>query len=259
MLSARCSEISQKADAPFIAAGAGHGLFVRTREATTLTAVVKEDGIEKGLDALFTETDRVARFGFTATELTRQKQLLQRAFERAVAEKDQQESRSFAEEFIRNFTTDEPIPGIVYESQLHQRFLPEITLAEINKLARSWASDKNRVVVVNAPERPGLAVPDATKLASVIKAASAKNLTAYVDAVTSAPLVETPPTPERSQRPPPKRRTASRSGSCRTASRSSSSRRRSKTTSWCFARSAPAARRSRAMRTTLRHRPRCRS
>ena len=149
---------------------------MRTREATTLTAVVKEDGIEKGLDALFTETDRVARFGFTATELTRQKQLLQRAFERAVAEKDQQESASFADEFIRNFTTDEPIPGIVYESQLHQRFLPEITLAEINKLARNWASDKNRVVVVNAPDKPGLAVPDATKLAAVIKAASAKNL-----------------------------------------------------------------------------------
>jgi len=195
MLSARYSEISQKPDAPFIAAGASNGLFVRTREATTLTAVVKEDGIEKGLDALFTETDRVARYGFTATELTRQKQLLERAFERAVVEKDQQESRSFAEEFIRNFTTDEPIPGIVYESQLHQRFLPEITLAEVNKLAKNWASDKNRVVVVNAPEKPGLGVPDSTKLAAVIKAASAKNLTAYVDAVTSAPLVETPPTP----------------------------------------------------------------
>ena len=40
-----------------------------------------------------------------------------------------------------------------------------------------------------------MAVPDAPKLAAVIKAASAKNLTAYVDAVTSAPLVETPPTP----------------------------------------------------------------
>ena len=78
--------------------------------AATLTAIVKEDGIEKGLDALFTETDRVARFGFTATELARQKQLLQRAFERAVAEKDQQESASYAAEFIRNFTADEPHP-----------------------------------------------------------------------------------------------------------------------------------------------------
>ena len=195
ILSARFSEMAQKPEAPFIGAGAGDGLFVRTRQASTLTAIVEQDGIEKGLDALFSETDRIARFGFTATELTRQKQLLQRAFERAVAEKDQQESATFAAEFIRNFTNQEPIPGIIYESELHQRFLPEITLAEVNKLAKNWATDKNRVVVVNAPEKPGLTVPDAPRLAAVIKAASAKNLTAYVDAVTSAPLVETPPTP----------------------------------------------------------------
>ncbi len=194
MLSARFSEMAQKPDAPFIGAAAGNGLFVRTREASTLTALVKEDGIEKGLDALFTETDRVARFGFTATELARQKQLLQRAFERAVAEKDQQESSSFTAEFIRNFTTDEPIPGIVYEAALHQRFLPDITLAEVNKLAKNWQSDRNRVVLVNAPDKPGLTVPDAPKLASVIKAASAKNMTAYVDTVSNAPLVDTPPT-----------------------------------------------------------------
>ncbi len=194
MLSSRFSEMAQKPDAPFIGAGAGSGLVVRTREASTLTALVREDSIDKGLDALFTETDRVARYGFTATELTRQKQQVQRAFERAVAEKDQEDSASFAAEFIRNFTTDEPIPGIVYEAGLHARFLPEITLAEVNKVSKNWAGDRNRVVVVNAPEKPGLVVPDATKLAAVIKAASAKNTTAYVDTVTNAPLVSTPPT-----------------------------------------------------------------
>ncbi len=136
MLTARLSELAQKPDAPFIAAAASSGLFVRTREAATLTAVVKDNGVEGGLSALFTETDRVARFGFTATELARQKQLLQRAFDRAVAEKDQQDSASFAAEFIRNFTTQEPIPGIVYESELHARFLPEITLAEVNTVAK---------------------------------------------------------------------------------------------------------------------------
>jgi len=195
MLTARLSEIAQKPNAPFIGAAAGTGALVRTRQASTLTALVREDGIEKGLDALFTETDRVARYGFTATELAREKQALQRAYDRAVAEKDQQESRSFAEEFIRNFTMNEPSPGIVYEDALHTRFLPEITLAEVNKLAKNWTGERNRVVAVNAPDKPGLVVPDATKLAAVIKAASAKNTAAYVDTVSTAPLVATPPTP----------------------------------------------------------------
>ena len=195
MLSARFAELAQKPNTPFIGAAAGTGLFVRARAASSLTALVKEDGIDRGLDALFSETERVARFGFTATELARQKQNLERAFERAVTQKDQQESASFAAEFIRNFTTDEPIPGILYEADLHHRFLPEITLAEVNKVARTWATDHNRVVVVSAPDKPGLVVPDATTLASVIKTASAKTLTPYVDTVTNAPLVENPPTP----------------------------------------------------------------
>jgi zinc protease len=193
MLSARFSELAQKPNAPFIGAGASSGSIVRTRGTSTLTAVVREDGIERGLDALFTETSRVAQSGFTATELARVKQAIERGFERGVAEKDQQESGTLAAEFIRNFTTREPIPGIVYESDLNKRFLPEIALDEVNRVAKNWATDRNRVVVVNAPDKPGLAVPDALKLAAVIKAASARELKAYVDTVSSSPLVETPP------------------------------------------------------------------
>ena len=87
----------------------------------------------------------------------------------------------------------EPIPGIAYENALVQRFLPEITLADINALARDWVPDRNRVVSVNAPKKTGVTVPDAGALAAVIKSAGGANLTAYVDSVSSRPLLETPP------------------------------------------------------------------
>ena len=64
----------------------------------------------------------------------------------ATVEKDKSPSGPLADEFIRNFLQDEPIPGIVYEYALNQRFLPEITLAEVNALAKDWAPDRNRVV-----------------------------------------------------------------------------------------------------------------
>ena len=44
------------------------------KEAASLVAVVKEGGVERGLEALLTEAERVSRFGFTETELARQKQ-----------------------------------------------------------------------------------------------------------------------------------------------------------------------------------------
>ena len=80
-------------------------------------------------------------------------------FEQLAASNDEHTSVSLADEFIRNFMQQEPIPGIAYEYGLVQRFLPEITLAEVNSLASDWVPDRNRVVVVSAPKKPGSAAP----------------------------------------------------------------------------------------------------
>ena len=191
MLSGRFSEIAQKPDAAFLSAGAGRSDFVaRTKDEAQLSARVKEDGIEKGLDALLTEVERVARFGFTATEFDRQRQNLLRSYERMVIEDQNRQSNSRADEYVRNFLTDEPLPGAELEQALHQRFLPEISLEEINAVGREWFTDQNRFVVVTAPEKAGLVMPDETKLAAVIKAAPGKDLKAYIDNVTSAALLD---------------------------------------------------------------------
>ncbi len=195
MLSARFSEIAQKPDAPFIGAGAGRGLFVRAKEATVLNALVKQDAIEQTLDTLFTEMERVARFGFTPPELERQKRNLMRSLERAVAEKDTQFSASFAAQYIAHFTQGAPFPDADTRFALHQRFMPGITLEEINTLAKAWAPDSNRVVLVNAPEKEGVAVPDDRKLAAVIASAAGKELKPYVDTISTAPLLDPLPDP----------------------------------------------------------------
>jgi zinc protease len=195
MLNARFGEMTQKPDAPFLGAGAGEESFVRTKHARVLSANVTEGGIERGLDAILTEAERVARFGFTSTELDRARANLARSVERAVIEKENQQSGTLADEFIRNFLQREPIPGIVYENELYKRFLPQITLAEINSLAKDWTPNRNRVVAASAPDKPGLAVPTEAKLAAVMATAADKPLTAFVDTVGTAPLLDAPPAP----------------------------------------------------------------
>ena len=194
MLSARFAEIGQKSDAPFIFAGAGRGGFLaRSKEAAQLNAMAKEGGIERSLDTLLVEAQRVSRFGFTATELDRQRQNVLRRYERMAAEGETRESASRADEYVRNFLDNETLPSADDEYALHKRFLAEITLDEINKLAKEWFTDGNRLVVLTAPEKGGLTIPDEAKLAAVIKAAAAKDLTAYVDTVASAVLLDSMP------------------------------------------------------------------
>jgi zinc protease len=185
--------MAQKPDAPFLDAETNRGLIVVSTEATSLSAIVPEGGVEKGLGALFTEADRVAKFGFTQTELDRYRLSLSKIFEQLASSNDEHTSQSLADEFIRNFMQQEPIPGIFYENGLVQRFLPEITLADVNGLAHDWVPDRNRVVSVAAPKKDGVPVPDEAKLAAIIKASSAANLTAYVDTVSTKPLLEPVP------------------------------------------------------------------
>ncbi len=196
MLNGRFAELAQKADAPFLGAGASRGTFLaRTKEDASLSARVKEDGIDRGLDALLAEAERVSRFGFTATELDRAKQNMLVNYQRQQAEQDNRLSGSRADEYIRNFLEKESLPTADDEYALHQRLLPTVTLEEVNKLAKEWFPDENRLLVLTLPEKAGLAIPDQAHLAAVIKSAPAKALTPYVDTVAAAALLDSIPAP----------------------------------------------------------------
>jgi zinc protease len=198
MLNGRLSELAQKPDTPFVFGFTGRGSFLgKTKDIVFLTALVKEGGIERAMRTLLTEAERVARFGFTDTELARAKVNVLRNYERLSLEKENALSAMKASEYVRNFLVSETLPSADDEYALHQRFVPEITLAEINKLAREWYPNtvKNRLVVLTAPQKAGLTIPDEAKLAAIIKEPIAADLKAYVDTVASAVLLESPPTP----------------------------------------------------------------
>ena len=104
-------------------------------------------------------------FGFTATELDRAKQANLAGSERVVDESPDRESSSRADEYTRNFLQREALPTIRQELAFHRRFLPEITLSEMNALAADWFPEANRLVIVSAPEVVGRMPPSESQLA----------------------------------------------------------------------------------------------
>ncbi len=195
MLNQRFTEISQKPDTPFLMAISNQGPFIGLKEVFVLSALVQEGEIERGLRALYTEGERVARFGFTATELERQKTEMLRIFERIFTERRTQDSSSYAEEFTRVFLEGEPVPGIEYEYDLHKQFLPGITLDEINRLAAEWMSDRNRVVLVNAPEKESVPVPTEEELTALLESIDEQKIAPYEDTTTDEPILDELPQP----------------------------------------------------------------
>ncbi len=115
MLNERFAEIAQKPGAPFLGAASSKGRLVESKDIFALSAMVPEGGIARAVGALYTEGERVARFGFTDRELERQKSEALRAFERAFTERATEDSGDLAEEFTRSFLQGEPTPGIAWE------------------------------------------------------------------------------------------------------------------------------------------------
>jgi zinc protease len=195
MLSARLDEIAVGANPPFVSAAADRELLPapRTRDIATLQAIVSSDGVTRGLTALVTELQRLSRFGFTATELARAKQAMMLDYERSVTEIPDRDSPSRADEYTRNFLQSEALPTIWQELAFHRRFLPGITLADVNKLAEDWFPADNRLIVVAAPDAAGIVLPDERQLAAAVRAASPNRLTAYVDTTAGQTLMEAKP------------------------------------------------------------------
>ncbi|HEX2644971.1 MAG TPA: insulinase family protein [Thermoanaerobaculia bacterium] len=193
MLNARLAEIARGADPPFLWAGSQSGVYVRTSEVAYQAVGVRDGEIPRGLAALLTETERVQRHGFTATELDRVKKDLLVYYEQAYRELDKLESSNFSSEYIRNFTQQEPVPGIPMERELVNALLPTITLADVNRLASEWNRDANRVILVNAPDKPGVPVPTEKELLAIFQKAAASPVQAYVDRTVDGPLLPVAP------------------------------------------------------------------
>jgi zinc protease len=193
MLNDRLVELTKEAEPPFLFAFMGEVPIVRTRRLQMVAAVVNQDGIEAGLEALLIEATRASRHGFTATELGRSKAELTRNIEKAYNEKDKTKSAEFSRELLNLFLRETAAPGIDYEYEMAMKLLPEITLAEINQIAASRVGEKNRVVLAGAPEKEDVAVPMEEDLVAVFERVEKAEIEPYVDKALDQPLVAEEP------------------------------------------------------------------
>jgi zinc protease len=181
MMNARFSELGHKSDAPFTYAGSFDGQLGRSAEYSGFYAAVADGGIEKGLEAILTESARVREHGFLPTELDRARRDLMAGMEKAYAERDKSESRGFAGAYVQLFLAGEPAPGIEASYRLTQALLPGITLDEVTELARRRVHDENRVILATAPEKPGLTPPTEEALRAVAARVARTKVAAWKD------------------------------------------------------------------------------
>lgn len=194
MINDRLAELTQKENPPFLMANSGYGALFGPKSVYSSVAVCQNGKIEEGIKTVLLENQRVLKYGFTQTELDRQKAAMMTSVETSYNEREKQKSNSYAEEYKCNFlTTEEPFPGIENEYNYYKAFLPGITLDEVNSLAAKWITKENRVVILTAPEIEGVKVPTEAELRKYLDEAENTPVKPYDDKVSDKPLIPVEP------------------------------------------------------------------
>lgn len=190
MLDARFSEMQQDAKIPFIGASSGYSNFIGHCDAYSSSATAKENRIEESLETILKENYRVLKYGFLETEFKRAKEEMLNNYEVAANEADKTESYKFASDYIEHYLRQAPIPGAKREYNFAKKYLQEITLEEVNNLAKTWITKENLVAVVLAPQKDGIKIPTEAKVLEIINNPALENVTPYVDTYKEQELVD---------------------------------------------------------------------
>src|SRR5665648_835098 len=194
MINDRLAELTQKENPPFMYASSSYSELFGPESVYNSVAVCQNDKIEEGIKAVLLENERVLKFGFTQSELDRQKTASMTSIENAYNERDKQKSINYAEEYKRNFLiTEEPFPGIENEYNFFKAFIPEIKLEEVNALAKKWITKENRVVILTAPEVAGVTIPTEADIRRYLAEVEQIPVKPYADIVVDKPLVPVEP------------------------------------------------------------------
>lgn len=195
MLTQRLDEIRQKPDAPFIFAGTGYGNFVRDLDYFSASGVVSPGKVEAGIQSLIIENERVAQFGFTEPELDRVKRAVLNSAERAFKEMDKAESRAIVGRYVNHFLEGNFAEGEAWKYEFYQEILPNISLQEINDLAKQLVRSENRVIIVTGPDAEKDNLPSEENILTLIGEVDNMMLSPYEEKLLAENLIEDLPNP----------------------------------------------------------------
>lgn len=152
LLNDRYRELTQKENPPFVQAAGDFSSIAKGYNQFSISAIIGNGDVRKAVSSMVEEVEKIKRFGFTQIELDRAKKNLLTGIEEAYKEKDKTSSSVYVEEYIRNFTNKEPVPGIATELKYYKELLPSITLNDVNAIIKIIQDNSHFVISLSGPE-----------------------------------------------------------------------------------------------------------
>jgi len=192
MMNYRLYDISQQDDAPFVSCGMGDGQFIicPTLEVTHFDATAHEGRTKEAFRAMYTEMERMRRYGFTSGEFERAKQRMNRWFEREYNNRNDRSNLEHAERCLEFIKSGSPIMDDKAKWELDQMIINNLTLEQLNAAYRQTAKpNENLVILVHAPKKEGAEIASEADIRAIIAEVESSDIAPYVDCSVSEPLI----------------------------------------------------------------------
>jgi len=189
MINNRLRELTQKENPPFIYGYSGYSNLVRTKDAYMSLAMAPNGKAIDALEAILTENQRIKKHGFTPSELERAKAEIISQTKKEFNDREKQKNSYYVWQYFDHYLQNEPAPGIEFEYEYLQKYLPSIKVNQINKLAALWIKNENVVATITAPEQEGVSLPTEQDVLNTINKVRSNDIAAYKDAVSGKALV----------------------------------------------------------------------
>ena len=186
----RFSDITSKPNAPFIGAQFGIGKLCNTCEAVSGNVTFKDGEGLKAFNAFLLEVEKLRRYGFTEAEVTRAKENILQAYERAVEAAATRKNAEFVRPILNNFFFNDPILTPEVDQQIAQAICGQLTAAVLNQMLPQLLVEQNVLVLFNGPEKEGLVNPTEAELAEVYAAAKNAEIAPNEEESVNEPLLD---------------------------------------------------------------------
>ena len=168
VMNERFSDISSKADAPFLNASLGIGNMCETMEVVMGNVSAKDGESVKAFKAYMTEMERMKKYGFTGYEIKRAEDNVLSYYESAAKKADTRKNDELVQPLIDNFFDNYAYMKPEAEYDIVKQLLTMLPEQAINQTAATLVTDSNLVVIFKGPEKEGL-VPVADDFRQTIK------------------------------------------------------------------------------------------
>lgn len=189
MMSDRIAELIQKGDPPFINGSVRYGGLTRGYNLFSISTTAHPNQCDKALRAVYTEAERVLRYGFTQAELDRAKSNILTQTESMWKQRDKISNEQYVYSILNNYLTNDPLESIDKEWELTQKYLAEITLDEVSQKAKLWMVPESRVIIVSGPQAPDIKLLTEAEALAIIKEVEGSEIKPYTEKQVASSLI----------------------------------------------------------------------